>query len=87
MVLGIDVSGEVVEVGNRLRSRRSGDHIYAQLDSLTGGAYAEYAAVSEQAACLKTNNMSHEQAAAVPLAALTALTNDKHLKRRLPKTV
>lgn len=73
MVLGFDVSGEVVEVGNRVTRFQKGDRVYARLDSLTGGAYAEYAAVSEQAACLKPNNMSHEQAAAVPLAALTAL--------------
>ncbi len=73
MILGFDLSGEVVEVGNSVTQFQKGDLVYAQLDSLTGGAYAEYAAVSEQAACLKPNNMSYEQAAAVPLAALTAL--------------
>lgn len=73
MILGFDLSGEVVEVGNRVTRFKSGDNIYAYLDSLPGGAYAEYAAVSEKVACLKPNNMNYEQAATVPLAALTAL--------------
>lgn len=73
MILGFDVSGEVVEVGQRVIGFKLGDLIYARLDKLTGGAYAEYAAVSEQIAALKPSNMTHEQAAAVPLAAMTAL--------------
>lgn len=73
LILGFDVSGEVVEVGAAVTQFKTGDLIYAHQDSVPGGAYAEYAAVSEKAACLKPNNMTHEQAAAVPLAALTAL--------------
>lgn len=73
MILGFDVSGEVVEVGDQVTRFQKGDLIYARLNSLPGGAYAEYAAVSDSCACLKPNHMSHEQAAAVPLAALTAL--------------
>lgn len=73
IVLGFDVSGEVVEVGNGVTHFKPGDSVYARLDSLPGGAYAEYAAVSDSCACLKPNNMTHGQAAAVPLAALTAL--------------
>jgi len=73
MVLGFDVSGEVVEVGDKVTRFKPGDQIYTYLDELPGGAYAEYAAVSEKVACLKPNNMNYEQAAAVPLAALTAL--------------
>lgn len=73
MILGFDVSGEVVEVGAAVTQFKMGDFIYARQDRLPGGAYAEYAAVSEKAACLKPNNMTHQQAAAVPLAALTAL--------------
>lgn len=73
LILGFDVAGVVEEVGNSVTNFQIGDSIYAYLDSLPGGAYAEYAAVSERAACLLPNNMSYEQAAAVPLAALTAL--------------
>lgn len=73
MILGFDVSGEVVEVGEKVTRFKPGDAVYARLDNLTGGAYAEYAAVSEQVAAFKPSNMTHEQAAAVPLAAMTAL--------------
>jgi NADPH:quinone reductase-like Zn-dependent oxidoreductase len=48
MVLGFDVSGEVVAVGESVTRFQTGDKVYAYLDSLPGGAYAEYAAVSEQ---------------------------------------
>ncbi|MBD0335045.1 MAG: NAD(P)-dependent alcohol dehydrogenase [Cyanobacteria bacterium Co-bin13] len=73
MILGFDVAGDVVAVGGRVTRFRPGDTIYARLDQLAGGAYAEYAAVSERVAALKPANMSYEQAAAVPLAGLTAL--------------
>ncbi|BAZ16480.1 zinc-binding alcohol dehydrogenase [Calothrix sp. NIES-4071] len=73
MILGFDVSGEVVEVGQKVTRFKPGDALYARLDNLTGGAYAEYAAVSEKVAAFKPSNMTHEQAAAVPLAAMTAL--------------
>jgi NADPH:quinone reductase-like Zn-dependent oxidoreductase len=73
MILGFDVSGEVVEVGTQVTQFKPGDSIYAHLNQLPGGAYAEYAAVAEKSAAAKPTNMSHEEAAAVPLAAMTAL--------------
>ena len=73
IVLGFDVAGEVVEVGEQVTGFQKGDAVYAYLDGISGGAYAEYAAVSERVACLKPSNMTYEQAAAVPLAASTAL--------------
>ncbi|MGQ9873179.1 NAD(P)-dependent alcohol dehydrogenase [Leptodesmis sp.] len=73
IILGFDVSGEVVQVGDLVTRFQPGDLIYARLDQLVGGAYAEYAAVSEKVAAPKPANMTHAQAAAVPLAGLTAL--------------
>jgi 2-desacetyl-2-hydroxyethyl bacteriochlorophyllide A dehydrogenase len=73
IILGFDVSGEVIEVGAQVSRFQPGDLVYARLDQLTGGAYAEYTAVSERVAALKPINMTHEQAAVVPLAAMTAL--------------
>ncbi len=73
IILGFDVSGEVIEVGAQVSRFQPGDLVYARLDQLTGGAYAEYTAVSEKVAALKPINMTHEQAAVVPLAAMTAL--------------
>jgi 2-desacetyl-2-hydroxyethyl bacteriochlorophyllide A dehydrogenase len=73
LVLGFDVSGEVVRVGDSVTDFQVGDEIYTTLNSLSGSAYAEYTAVDAKVACLKPENLTHEQAAAVPLAALTAL--------------
>ncbi|MCU0534041.1 MAG: NAD(P)-dependent alcohol dehydrogenase [Hydrococcus sp. Prado102] len=73
IILGFDVAGEVVEVGANVTNFKTGDAVYAYLDPVPGGAYAEYAAVSERFVSLKPSNLSYEQAAVVPLAATTAL--------------
>ncbi len=72
-ILGFDVAGEVVEVGNRVKTFRKGDQVYALIGIRDGGAYAEYTSVPERSAAIKPANMSFEEAAAVPLASLTAL--------------
>ncbi len=72
MILGLDVAGEVVEVGSEVTQFKLGDAIYGSTD-LFGGAYAEYAAVSEKWAALKPTNISYEEAAVVPGSAMTAL--------------
>lgn len=73
MVLGYDISGEVVQVGSEVTQFRQGDQIYACLDPATSGSYAEYAPVPEKVAYFKPQNLTYEEAAAVPLAAETAL--------------
>lgn len=73
LVLGFDLAGEVVEVGEQVTRFQPGDRIYAYLSASGGGAYAEYATVSPRVACLKPENLSFEEAATVPLAATTAL--------------
>jgi NADPH:quinone reductase-like Zn-dependent oxidoreductase len=73
MVLGFDISGEIVEVGSQVSRFRAGDLVYAYSDHFPGGAYAEYVAVSENVTAPKPSNLSHPEAAAVPLAATTAL--------------
>ncbi len=72
IILGLDVSGEVVEVGSQVTRFKPGDAIYGNV-GFPGGAYAEFAAVSEKSAALKPTNMTYEEAATVPGAALTAL--------------
>jgi NADPH:quinone reductase-like Zn-dependent oxidoreductase len=68
--LGSDVAGQVEAVGRNVTRFRPGDEVYA--DVLTG-AFAEYAAVPEDLVAVKPANLTFEQAAAVPLAGLTAL--------------
>ncbi|MBD2569961.1 NAD(P)-dependent alcohol dehydrogenase [Anabaena lutea] len=72
MILGFDVAGEVVEVGSQVTRFKVEDAIYGST-SFPGGAYAEFAAIPENFAAPKPTNMSYEEAATVPLAALTAL--------------
>ncbi|MBI3288562.1 MAG: NAD(P)-dependent alcohol dehydrogenase, partial [Elusimicrobia bacterium] len=81
MILGYDVSGRVVEAGAAVARFRVGDLVYARSDSKTGRAYAQYVAVGEGAAALKPKNASHEEAAAVPLAALTSFQALRDLGR------
>jgi NADPH:quinone reductase-like Zn-dependent oxidoreductase len=68
--LGSDIAGQVEAVGANVTRFRPGDEVYA--DVVTGG-FAELAAVPEAYLAPKPANLSFEQAAAVPLAALTAL--------------
>lgn len=72
IILGFDLSGDVVEVGSQVTCFKVGDAIYGNV-GLLGGAYAELAAVPEKSIALKPTNMTYEEAASVPVAALTAL--------------
>ncbi|MBD2777798.1 NAD(P)-dependent alcohol dehydrogenase [Iningainema tapete] len=83
MILGFDLSGEVVEVGSAVTNFKPLDQIYGSLGVGKGGSYAEFAALPSKSAALKPQNMTYEEAASVPVAALTALQalRDKaHLK-------
>lgn len=71
--LGADVAGEVVEVGRDVRGFRPGDAVYADLAACGFGGFSEYVAVPEKYLARKPANLSFEQAAAVPMAAVTAL--------------
>jgi NADPH:quinone reductase-like Zn-dependent oxidoreductase len=73
LVLGFDVSGEVAEVGSEVTALKVGDEVFAFLDARHGGGYAECAVASQQVVVPKPENLSHEEAAAIPLAASTAL--------------
>jgi NADPH:quinone reductase-like Zn-dependent oxidoreductase len=73
VIPGADVAGEVVRVGTTVTRFRVGDAVYAMLSPFAGGGCAEYAAVPERQAARKPANLSFEEAAAVPLAGMTAL--------------
>ncbi len=70
---GFDIAGEVTEVGDRVTRFKPGDRIFAMLDTRPGGASAEYAVVGESAAAPAPQGLSALEAAAIPLAGLTAL--------------
>ena len=69
-VLGRDISGQVEAVGKDVTRFRPGDEVFANVET---GGFAEYTCVSEGLLVPKPANLTFEQAAAVPLAALTAL--------------
>jgi NADPH:quinone reductase-like Zn-dependent oxidoreductase len=74
MVLGLDASGVVVEVGDSVSGFKPGDEIYARSDNGPGKCYAEYVALNPaHAVAPKPASLSHVEAAAVPLAALTPI--------------
>src|SRR5207247_10902808 len=72
LVLGNDLSGVVSDVGSRVTRFKKGDAVYARVDSNRIGTFAEFAAVRDGAAALKPTNLTFEEAASLPLVALTA---------------
>lgn len=71
-ILGADIAGRVEAVGNNVTLFQPGDEVFGSLTTSFGG-FAEYVAAPEKALVLKPANLSLEEAAAVPLAAITAL--------------
>jgi NADPH:quinone reductase-like Zn-dependent oxidoreductase len=72
-VLGADVAGQVEAVGKHVTKFQPGDEVFGSLFGHGFGAFAEYVSVSDDLLELKPANLSFDQAAAVPVAALTAL--------------
>jgi alcohol dehydrogenase len=71
-ILGHDVAGVVVRVGPRVRQFKAGDEVYARPDDFRIGAFAEFIAIKETSLALKPKTLSMEEAASIPLVALTA---------------
>lgn len=69
-ILGADIAGEVEAVGKEVRRFKPGDAVFG---CLVSGGFAEYACAPEKVLALKPANLTFEVAAAVPMAALTAL--------------
>ncbi len=73
-ILGGDVAGRVEVIGSKVKQFKPGDEVFGYLPGATGrGTFAEYVCASEKAITLKPANLTFEQAAAVPVAAMTAL--------------
>ena len=81
IVLGNDVAGTVVNCGSQVTHFKEGDHVYGMIDPRSklawnkfthSGAYAERAITREGTLAHKPHNISFEEAAAIPLACLTA---------------
>src|SRR5581483_607684 len=73
--LGVDIAGRVEAVGNNVTQFQPGNEVFGAVE---GGGFAEYACAAENKLALKPANLSFEAAAAIPVAALTALQGLRH---------
>jgi len=80
-ILGGDMAGQVEAVGEDVTEFRPGDDVFALLEQ---GGFAEYVSVPERLLARKPGNLSYEQAAAVPMAATTALLSLRDVARIEP---
>lgn len=77
-ILGGDIAGQVEAVGRDVSQVKPGDDVYANLLDHRFGGFAEYVSVPVDVMALKPENLSFEEAAAVPMAAVTALQGLRH---------
>lgn len=68
--LGADLAGQVEEVGSKVSQFRPGDKVFGGVEA---GGLAEYVSATENSVAPMPNNLTFEEAAAVPMAGLTAL--------------
>jgi len=83
-ILGADYSGIITEIGKKVTSFKVGDSVFGLLHAYQGGAYAEFLKVKESYTCFKPENLNFEEAASIPLAALTsyqALVHEGKIKK------
>ncbi|MCD9147299.1 NADP-dependent oxidoreductase [Pseudophaeobacter flagellatus] len=71
-IMGFDVSGEITEVGKAVTGFKVGDTVFARANQQDAGAIAQTARLKATGMALKPENISHQEAASVPLAGLTA---------------
>ena len=72
LILGHDAAGVVVQAGKNVKKFKIGDQVYARPADHRIGTFAEFIAIDEKDSALKPKNISMEEAASIPLAALTA---------------
>ncbi|GAK48322.1 NADPH:quinone reductase [Secundilactobacillus oryzae JCM 18671] len=72
LTLGHDFAGVVTQIGNRVNKFQIGDEVYGRPRDSQIGTFADYLAVNEADIALKPQNLSFEEAAAVPLVSLTS---------------
>lgn len=72
-LLGADLAGQVEAVGSAVTQFQVGDEVFGETFKTGLGTLAEYVCVDEEALALKPANITFQEAAAVPIAALTAL--------------
>lgn len=77
-ILGADIAGRVEATGDDVTQFQPGDEVFGDIAAYGAGGLAEYVAVLGSGLVHKPRNLSFEEAAAVPMAALTALNGLSH---------
>jgi NADPH:quinone reductase-like Zn-dependent oxidoreductase len=72
MILGWDVSGVIVKTGEQVKNFKTGDEVFGTKIPAIGKTYAEFVAAPAEHIALKPENISHAEAAAAGIAAITA---------------
>ena len=72
-ILGADIAGRVEAIGGNVKQFQPGDAVFGDTAGAGNGGFAEYVSVPERFLAPKPVNLSFEEAAAVPMAAVTAL--------------
>lgn len=72
LILGHDVAGIITQVGSKVTKFKIGDEVFSRPSDFSIGTLAEYIAINEKDVALKPKNISMEEAASIPLVALTA---------------
>ena len=72
LILGNDAAGVVVRVGSKVRKFKTGDEVYGRPAKDRIGTFAEFIAINEADVAMKPKNLTMEEAASMPLVALTA---------------
>jgi NADPH:quinone reductase-like Zn-dependent oxidoreductase len=72
-IFGADIAGTVESAGKNIKHLKPGDEVLGDLASYGFGGFAEYVVAPEKALVLKPSKISFEEAAALPMAAVTAL--------------
>jgi 2-desacetyl-2-hydroxyethyl bacteriochlorophyllide A dehydrogenase len=72
-IFGADIAGQVEKVGKNIENFKVGDDVFGDIARAGFGGLAEYAVAPEQFLALKPSNISFEEAAAIPMASVTAL--------------
>lgn len=71
--IGYDCAGTVLDTGSQVTRFKTGDEVFVRLPECHRGSWSEIARSTEEFVALKPKGLSMEDAASIPLAAMTAL--------------
>ena len=83
-VVGLEAAGDVIAVGEAVTDFHVGDRVFGMTNRFSGGLHANIACLDRTELAIAPANISTTEAAAIPLAALTALQSLRNLARLSP---